>query len=215
MLSIKKVKKALFFSVTTFSLLSCSLNYGTEKNSEETVPEFSFTGAVFNRYEDNKISIQLEAEKLEQYKADGSSYAQAAKFKTYKEDGSLDTEGTCSLLASLTNEEKYSLFDNISINVYSEDLNIAASSLQFNGKTEQLSSSRNQKVTIRRKGTSITGTGFSASGVSHKFNFENQVSGSVQDQGSSQNQPESTEEGEPAEMPEPLAENSNQAGEQN
>lgn len=202
------------------SLLSCSLNYDTEKNSEETVPEFSFTDAVFNRYEDNKISIQLEAKKLEQYKSDGSSYAQSAKFKTYKDDGTIDTDGTCSLLASLTNDEKYSLFDDISINVYSEDLNIAARSLQFNGKTEQLTSGRNEKVSIRRKGTSITGTGFSASGVSRKFTFENQVSGSVKDESPSRDTAEPngeedflSKDSDQPEQTELVAENSIQDGE--
>ena len=177
----KKVKKYVIFLTVALCFFSCSLNYETEKNSEESVPEFSFTGAVFNRYKDNKISIQLEADKLEQYKADGSSYAQSAQFKTYKEDGTLDTDGYCSLLASNTNDEKYSLFDGISINVYSQDLKITAQSLHFNGKTEQLTSGRNEQVTIARKGTTVSGTGFSASGVSRKFSFERQVSGSVVD----------------------------------
>ena len=172
MFLLKKVKTVFILTWTGF-FLSCSLNYGTEQSSESTVPEFSFKNAVFNRYEDGTTSISLQAEKLEQYKSDGSSYAQNAKFKTYSKSGELDTEGFCQLLASNTNNREYSLFNGISLNIYSQDLKLQAQSLHFNGKTEQLTSDRNDTVTIERNNTVIQGKGFSASAVSKTYSFEN------------------------------------------
>ena len=180
MFKLKIVWKFFILSLLPLTF-SCSLNYGTEQSSESATPEFSFTDAQFNRYEDEQISINLEAEKLEQYKSDGSSYAKNAQFKTFKKDGGIDTEGFCSLLAADTSAKNYSLFDGISINIYSQELKITAQSLHFNGKTEQLTSARDEEVTIGRKGTDITGRGFSASGVSRTFAFENQVTGTVND----------------------------------
>ncbi len=196
MFLLKKVKTVFILTWTGF-FLSCSLNYGTEQSSESTVPEFSFKNAVFNRYEDGTTSISLQAEKLEQYKSDGSSYAQNAKFKTYSKSGELDTEGFCQLLASNTNNREYSLFNGISLNIYSQDLKLQAQSLHFNGKTEQLTSDRNDTVTIERKNTVIQGKGFSASAVSKTYSFENQVSGTIKDDSSDaeeQNQAEQLEE---------------------
>ncbi len=196
MFLLKKVK-TVFILIWTGFFLSCSLNYGTEQSSESTVPEFSFKNAVFNRYEDGTPSISLQAEKLEQYKSDGSSYAQNAKFKTYSKSGELDTEGFCQLLASNTNDREYSLFNGISLNIYSQDLKLQAQSLHFNGKTEQLTSDRNDTVTIERKNTVIQGKGFSASAVSKTYSFENQVSGTIKDDSSDaeeQNQAEQLEE---------------------
>ncbi len=196
MFLLKKVKTVFILTWTGF-FLSCSLNYGTEQSSESTVPEFSFKNAVFNRYEDGTPSISLQAEKLEQYKSDGSSYAQNAKFKTYSKSGELDTEGFCQLLASNTNNREYSLFNGISLNIYSQDLKLQAQSLHFNGKTEQLTSDRNDTVTIERKNTVIQGKGFSASAVSKTYSFENQVSGTIKDDSSDaeeQNQAEQLEE---------------------
>ena len=196
MFLLKKVKTVFILTWTGF-FLSCSLNYGTEQSSESTVPEFSFKNAVFNRYEDGTTSISLQAEKLEQYKSDGSSYAQNAKFKTYSKSGELDTEGFCQLLASNTNNREYSLFNGISLNIYSQDLKLQAQSLHFNGKTEQLTSDRNDTVTIERKNTVIQGKGFSASAVSKTYSFENQVSGTIKDDSSGeeeQNQAEQIEE---------------------
>ncbi len=196
MFLLKKVKTVFILTWTGF-FLSCSLNYGTEQSSESTVPEFSFKNAVFNRYEDGTPSISLQAEKLEQYKSDGSSYAQNAKFKTYSKSGELDTEGFCQLLASNTNNREYSLFNGISLNIYSQDLKLQAQSLHFNGKTEQLTSDRNDTVTIERKNTVIQGKGFSASAVNKTYSFENQVSGTIKDDSSDaeeQNQAEQLEE---------------------
>lgn len=119
------------------------------------------------------------------------------EFKTYSKSGELDTEGFCQLLASNTNSKEYSLFDGISLNIYSQDLKLQAQSLHYNGKTEQLTSDRNETVTIERKNTVIQGKGFSASAVSKTYSFENQVSGTIKDDSSkteNQNQAEQIEE---------------------
>lgn len=191
-----KLKTSLVFSFLCLAV-SCSLNYGTEQDSEASVPEFSFTEAVFNRYEDSKISITLQSEKLEQYKSDGSSYAKNAQFKTYTKEGTLDTDGFCSLLAAHPNDELYTLFDGISINIYSQKMTLTAESLKFNGKTEQITSGENEVVSIEKDGTTATGTGFSASGVSRKYSFSEQVAGTVID----------SEDTQPAEESETEAEN--------
>lgn len=171
--------KKFFIVLAGILLVSCSLNYGSNENFEDSVPEFSFTNASFNRFENNMLSINLKAELLEQYKSDGSSYAKNANFKTFDKDGILDTEGSCLFMGADTNQEQYSMFDSVNIKVYSQELTINASSLYFDGKSEQLVSGIAEEVSIKRKDTSITGTGFSASGVSNTFSFNQNISGTV------------------------------------
>ncbi len=195
MFSIKyAAKNTVFTFITLLICQGCSLNYGTEQNSEAKVAEFTFTNASFIRYEENKMSINLKAEKLEQYKTDGSSYAKNAEFKTYDKDGVLDTDGFCSLLAADTKNETYSLFDGISVHIYSKEMLIKANTLHYNGKTEQLTSGIDEDVTIERKDTSVTGTGFAASGVNRQFSFSKNITGTVKEKQDSESEAEERDE---------------------
>ena len=171
--------KSLIILLFAYIFFSCSLNYGTEKTSEETVPEFSFLNSNYNKYEENKLSIEMKAKKMEQYKTNGDTYAESVVFKTYNDDGTVDTEGSCNLLSSNTKTKKYSLFDNIEINIYDQEMILFATSLYFNGTTEQLTSSQTENVLIKKKDTEIEGIGFSASGVSKKYAYASNIKGKI------------------------------------
>lgn len=171
--------KSLIILLFAYNFFSCSLNYGTEKTSEETVPEFSFLNSNYNKYEENKLSIEMKAKKMEQYKTNGDTYAESVVFKTYNDDGTVDTEGSCNLLSSNTKTKKYSLFDNIEINIYDQEMILFATSLYFNGTTEQLTSSQTENVLIKKKDTEIEGIGFSASGVSKKYAYASNIKGKI------------------------------------
>lgn len=158
-------------------LSACSLDYGREESTEATVPEFVFVGAHFVRVEAKKRTMQIDAEKLEQYKSDGSSYARGASFKTYDKSEAVDTEGSCGLVALDVSNERYKLYDGIAISIVSQEMKLYAETLQFNGKTEQLTSGRDDVVSIERKNAVVSGTGFSASGVSRSFSFLSGVHG--------------------------------------
>ena len=159
------------------TLASCSLDYGKEENSEDRVPEFSFMNAHFTRVEDNKRTLQIEAEKIEQYKSDNASFARDAHFKTFDKEEATDTEGTCGLISIDTKNEVYKLFKNIAINIISQETKLRAENLQFNGKTEQLTAGRDDTVFVERKNATVSGKGFSASGVSRSYMFLSDVNG--------------------------------------
>ena len=50
-------------------LTSCSLDYGKSVNVEDSIPEFRFSEARYSQYEDNKQTLELAAERIEQYKS--------------------------------------------------------------------------------------------------------------------------------------------------
>jgi LPS export ABC transporter protein LptC len=158
----------------------CSLKYGEDTlNVEEKEPEFIFSGAEFKRYENSKNTVSMHAEKLEQYKGGSKTYADNVDFRILNNDGNVDTEGSCGLLASDSQAQKYSLYNGIQIFNHSRNVQIKADQLRWNGKNEQLTSGRNDTITIIKEGTTIRGSGFSASGVNNEFAFTGAVSGTV------------------------------------
>ena len=168
---------ALLFCLT---VTGCSLKYSEDvRSAEDSVPEFVFSDADFSRYEDSKNTLSMHAKRLEQYKGGNRTYADNIQFKTRDKDGNVDTEGACGLLASDSSQKEYSLYDGIKIYNHSRNVQIDADQLRWNGKNEQLTSGRNDTITIKKEGTTIRGSGFSASGVSNEFVFTGAVSGTV------------------------------------
>jgi LPS export ABC transporter protein LptC len=158
----------------------CSLKYGEDiHNGEDNEPEFIFSDAEFMRYENSKNTVSMHAQKLEQYKGGNKTYADNVRFTMLDNDGKVDTEGLCGLLASDSQTQKYSLYNGIQIFNHSRNVRIHADQLRWNGKNEQLTSGRNDTITIVKEGTTIRGSGFSASGVSNEFAFTGAVSGTV------------------------------------
>lgn len=132
-----------------------------------------------SRYEDNKVTLEMSAEILEQYKNSDESFAQKVEFFSYDDDGTLSTEGSCGLLMTDTKKEIYELYDDIKLFNHSEETNFYANVLKWNAKTEQLTSGRGDMVQIEKDDAVIRGTGFSASGISKDFSFRGTVTGDI------------------------------------
>jgi LPS export ABC transporter protein LptC len=158
----------------------CSLRYTEDvRSAEDTVPEFVFSDAQFSRIENSRETIAMHAARLEQYKGGSKTYGKNISFMMRDNQGRTDTEGSCGMLASDSNAEKYMLYDDITIFNHPRNVKIHADELRWNGKTEQLTSGRTDTITITKEGTTIHGSGFSASGISNTFTFTGTVSGTV------------------------------------
>ena len=181
---------------TVLLSFSCSLKYDETVNVEERVPEFIFQDTSMVRNEDNRITFQMQADLLEQYKKSSETFATNVSFKSYDDDGSLATEGQCGLLFSDTDKKLYELYDDIKLYNRSENTNFFANILRWNEKNEQLTSGRGEMVKVEKEDTVMRGTGFSASGVSKTFSFRGTVSGEIETKSQEENQEEIEEESE-------------------
>ena len=171
-------KRILAITISSlFIFLGCSLKYSQSYQDESNVPEFIFTNAVYTKYEDDAKKLSLSAGVLEQYKEGNSMYARDVSFQLLKKTGEIETEGSCKLLSANSDEEKYTLYDDIKIKNFDENLEVTAGSIRWNGKSEQLTSSRNDMVTIKKGDTTMQGSGFSASAISKKFAFTGVITG--------------------------------------
>ena len=166
----------IFFFIFSFS---CSLNYLQSENSENSIPEFKFKNANYTKYEASKKNISLKAEQLEQYKSDNAVFAKNAEFETFDSDGKRETSGACQLISANTKNEIYTLYGEIQLKLPKQEMQIYADSLNFNKKTEQITSGKSSEVKLTKKGIEIAGYGFSASGVSKSFSFIDSVSGTI------------------------------------
>ena len=176
----KQLKKLFIISTIAFSFFSCSLEYEKEETPESSYPEFTFNNAEFTKIEKNKKKIKMNAEKIEQYKADSFSFAKNVEFSTFDSDGKDETNGSCDLISADTIKERYILLGDVRMNMISEDMKIEADSLNFDKKNEQITSGIDQKVTINRNDIDMDGFGFSASGVSKTFAFNRDISGTIE-----------------------------------
>lgn len=165
------------------ALSSCSLDYAREESVEETNPEMIFNNAAFSRVRANRVSVSLEAEKMEQYKGGAESFAAGVAFRTFGEDGAPETEGECDLISADTKNENYYLFGNIDLRLPADKTRIFAEYLNFDKRSEQITGGSESAVSIVREDAEIVGVGFSASGVSRSFSFLRSVSGTLETEG--------------------------------
>lgn len=173
---------------------SCTLDYDQTSGAKDTVPELVFQDAVFQSYEEGKIKSQLSGSVLEQYKSTGAFYGKNVEFSTWNSStGEKEAQGSCGLLQADSKTNDYAMFDGIQVKDYKRGIEINAQKIKWNGKTEQLTSGRNDFVTLKRDDIEVKGMGFSASGISRQFSFEEQVSGKIITQDTQDTQDTSTD----------------------
>ncbi|MCR5188261.1 MAG: LPS export ABC transporter periplasmic protein LptC [Treponema sp.] len=180
------MKKAFILISSIFLFFSCSIKYDDVVNTEESTPELVFQNVTMTRYEKDKVTVEMKAELLEQYKNSSETYGKNLSFSAYDKEGKLSTQGACGLLLSDSSRDIYELYDNIELFNYSEKIKFFANVLKWNSKTEQLTSGKGDMVRIEKEDASIRGTGFSASGLSKSFSFRGTVTGEIETENTSE-----------------------------
>lgn len=166
-----------FIPSLVFSLLSCSLNYGNDTETDTDYPEFAFYNASLVRYENARQTLQVSASQIEKYRGSSASYAKNATFTTWNEQGEKENEGSCALLKADSTAKQYVLLDGITLK--NGDFEIEATSLFWDGASEQMISGSDEIVVLKRDDVQMEGRGFSASGRDKSFSFSGMVDGVI------------------------------------
>ncbi len=195
----KKRLKSILLSTSIVSLLlfaSCSLNYESDTPEQIRAPEFLFENLELTKVEKGRKKAIINANTLEQYHKLDASYAEGVKFKLFNDNNLIEVEGESELLSVDNKTEIYTMFNSVSITSYEQSMNIKAKNLKWNNKTEQLTSSQEDNVTISNFVTkqmpgyvtpksendsqiTLQGKGFSASGVTWQYAFKNATTGTI------------------------------------
>lgn len=199
---IKTMNKRLnsfFFPIlflVLFSFFGCSLDYDSDTPEQIRAPEFTFENLELTKIEKGRKKAIINANILEQYHKLNASYAKDVRFKLFNDNNLIEVEGESELLSVDNKSETYTMFNSVSITSYEQSMNIQAKNLKWNNKTEQLTSSQEDIVTIsnfvtsqmpgyvtpKSKNTSqitLQGKGFSASGVTWQYAFKNATTGKI------------------------------------
>lgn len=171
--------RSLFFLLSFTMLESCSLNYEvTKKETLHSSPELSFQTAIFNRYENNKVTVSVSAEKIEQYTSN-ISYAKQASFDFWNTSNERELTGSCRLLGMQTYKNIFTLYDDIHITDIKNESDILATALKWNSEKKSLVSDKSKTVHLSKKSMEIEGVCFSADGQTNSFEFTSGVSGTI------------------------------------
>ena len=198
--SMKKRFLSFFTSLIIFSFLilflGCSLDYSNDTQEKIKAPEFTFENLTLTKIEKGKKKAEIKADILEQYHKLDSSFAKNVNFKLFNDNNLIEVEGSSELLSVNNKSQVYTMFNYASITSYEQNMNIEAKNLKWNNKTEQLTSSAEDIVTIsnlsevptsgyvkpkseNKSQIEIQGKGFSASGVTWKYAFKNATTGKI------------------------------------
>ena len=176
----KKSSRISSLCIVFILLSSCSLKYTETVHSEDKVPEFVFEDTKLVRYENTEPTLEVTAGTLEQYKNSNETYGKNIAFTAYDKKGQVETEGSCGILFADSGKKLYELYDDIELYNAPEKVRFQASALKWNGRSEQLTSGRSDMVKIEKDDTIMRGSGFSASGISKKFSFRGNITGTIE-----------------------------------
>jgi hypothetical protein len=172
--------------VMVFPLLlvfsACSFNYSDGTGTGPAIPDMILTDVSASRYEDAKLSMILSANILEMYDSDSVWAGEKVSFVQYSSDteGEVEAEGSAGYLLVNRDEEVYSLGENISFHLLTDDLFFKANDLQWTKKAHRLSGSANGEVSIEESdGSVIRGTGFVADTLARVYAFSDPVTGQL------------------------------------
>lgn len=163
-------------------LSSCTFNYSDGTGLGPAIPDMVLTDVSAQRYEDAKLSMVLSADMLEMYDTDGVWAGENVSFVQYSGDtpDEVEAEGSAGFLLVDQDEEVYSLGEDISFHLLTDDLFFTANDLQWTKKAHRLSGSANGEVAIEESdGSIIRGTGFVADTLARVYEFSDPVSGQL------------------------------------
>ncbi|MCR5763495.1 MAG: LPS export ABC transporter periplasmic protein LptC [Treponema sp.] len=179
MLKVRLIYRNLISFLCFIVFTSCSLNYEVKKReAKNDQPEFLFQNVIFNRYENNRITVSVIAEKLEQYPSN-VSYAKQVSFDFWNNSNERELSGSCRLLGMQSYNNIFTLYDNIQITDIKNESDIQASALRWNSEKKTLTSDKSKSVKVSKKSMEIEGTCFSADGDTNYFEFTSGVSGTI------------------------------------
>jgi len=182
-----QIKIAYFFFFLILAT-GCSFNYGTISSNEDD-PNLIMENAEYIRITDGSPDIRVEAgevrhyEKMHIMELDNFSFEQFiidfnANPGEQTADPELNAWGTAGQLRLETDTNNFLMRDNVTINVDSEDINIAAETINWNDNERVLRAHGTVNIT-RSDGTFIQGTGFSADTRNRNWEFESAVEGTI------------------------------------
>jgi LPS export ABC transporter protein LptC len=161
-------------------LASCSFDYGSGTDSENTQPDIVMNDVEYVRVRDGDPIVRFQAEKAERWEEKRNMELQQFSFEQFKDHSDeTDALGRAGRASVELESGNIHLDSGVSIAIDSEDITIETSRLDWLDKEKILNGTEGEEVRVlRENGTSFVGHGFSADARSRTWQFSGVVSGS-------------------------------------
>jgi hypothetical protein len=173
-----------------FFLVGCELTYGEFEDTTDSTPEILLSGAKITRYEKRRLTAELSADLVEQYKNSNTIYGSNVSFVVYENDETEIGRGSCGLFSADTVTENYVLFDSIQFENIRDQFELQAAAIKWSAKSGLLASekggivsiiqSRRSENSANKSRFSLSGTEFSVHRNTRTFEFNAPVAGTFE-----------------------------------
>jgi LPS export ABC transporter protein LptC len=169
----------LFAIFVIFAITACSFDYGDGASETEGRPDIVMNDVEYVRVRDGYPVVRFTAEEAKRFEEKQTMELDHFKFEQFETRAeSVSATGNAGLASIELESGNIHMKDGVRIEVESEDLSIATSTLEWKDKERVLSAGEAERVDIQRSdGTSFTGWGFSADARRRTWEFKNGVEG--------------------------------------
>jgi LPS export ABC transporter protein LptC len=163
----------------TVFFFACSFDYGEGGQDNEDQPDIVMKDVEYVRMRDGYPVVRFTAEEAQRFEKKQAMELDQFKFEQFETRAeSVNAVGSAGLASIELDSGNIHMKGGVRIEVESEDLNIATTTLEWQDKERQLSTGEAERVDITRSdGTSFTGWGFSADARRRSWEFKNGVEG--------------------------------------
>lgn len=163
-----------------FLALSCSLDYTTGLTSavEGSVPTLLFVDIKQSSVKQGAKIFSLEAKKAELYESLKTTRLFDFSFMEYDKSGEFVTKGSAAWAEYNTETQNAQITGKIQIQSLREKAKLLAENLVWINENKQLKSEPDQRVTIEKENSVISGEGFVVNFKTNTLEFTKTVEGS-------------------------------------
>jgi LPS export ABC transporter protein LptC len=181
----KRTKPRDWLPLLSFLLISaCSFTYDTPSQAEDG-PNLIMNNAEYVRITNGNPEIHVKAEEIRQFEAKHTMELDSFSFEQYNAapEGQeaipdINTKGKAGFAQMETDTGNFSMKNDISIEVSSEDISLETAEITWQNDDRTLTAPG--QVSIQRSdGTTLTGTDFSANARERSWTFGSAVEGSI------------------------------------
>ena len=163
----------LLFGVMFF--FACSFDYGEAAQDNENQPDIVMKDVEYVRMRDGYPVVRFSAEEAQRFEKKQAMELEQFKFEQFETHAeTISATGNAGLASIELDSGNIHMKGGVRIEVESEDLAIATTTLEWQDKERQLSTGEAERVDITRSdGTSFTGWGFFADARRRSWEFKN------------------------------------------
>jgi LPS export ABC transporter protein LptC len=183
----------LLFEIMFF--FACSFDYGEAAQDNENQPDIVMKDVEYVRMRDGYPVVRFSAEEAQRFEKKQAMELEQFKFEQFETHAeTISATGNAGLASIELDSGNIHMKGGVQIEVESEDLAIATTTLEWQDKERQLSTGEAERVDITRSdGTSFTGWGFSADARRRSWEFKNGVEGTFVEKDEDEDKDEKTE----------------------